>query len=168
MDPLSELFQKDYAHILAMARARLARERSPISTLTLVHELYLNLNQRDDLRFSTREQFFAYASQAMRSLLIDMARERIAKKRSAELLPLTFGQHVPSSAGTPEQFLALEDALQRLGKIDERLVRIAEMRLILGMEMGDIAAAIGMSEPTIKRDWRRIKLFLQDILGSGP
>jgi hypothetical protein len=68
-DPIVDLFQNDYAQIISMARARLARERSPISTMTLVHELYLNLNDRNDLRFGTREQFLAYASRAMRSLL---------------------------------------------------------------------------------------------------
>ena len=68
-----------------------------------------------DLKFATTAQFMAYASRAMRSLLVDMARERLAQKRSAELMPLTLGADVPDLGGTPEQLVALDDALTRLG-----------------------------------------------------
>ena len=154
-DPLEALFAGSYEQILAMARARLARERAPISTVTLAHELFLSLSNRDDLKFATRAQFLAYTSRAMRSLLVDMARERLAKKRSAELLPLTLGQDVPDMSGTPEQLVALDDALSRLGEIDARLMRVAEMRVIMGMEITDVASALGLSEPNIQRHWRR-------------
>jgi RNA polymerase sigma factor (TIGR02999 family) len=166
-DPLEALFKDGYGHILAMAHARLSRERAPISTLTLAHELYLNLRERGDLAFSTREQFLAYSSRAMRSLLVDMARERIAKKRSAELLPLTMGENVPDGGGTPEQLVALDEALSRLGATDTRLMRIAEMRIIMGMELTDVATALNLSEPTIKRDWKRAKAYLNEALGAG-
>jgi len=165
-DSLEALFKEHYEKILVLARTRLARERAPISTLTLAHELYLNLRERDGLQFGTREQFLAYSSRAMRSLLVDMARERIAKKRHAELLPLTFGNAVPDGAGTPEQLVALDEALTRLGAIDERLMRVGEMRVIMGMEVGDVAMALGVSEPTIKRDWQRVKAYLFEALES--
>ena len=168
MQALGELFSKDYPEIMALARTRLAKEQTPVSTLTLVHELYLDMNHRSDLRFETRSQFLAYASRAMRSLLIDIARGRIAKKRAGQVLSLTCGAHVADGAGTPEQLVALDEALLRLAKLDERLVRIAEMRVILGMELADIATALDMSTPTIKRDWQRIKAFLQDVLGDVP
>jgi RNA polymerase sigma factor (TIGR02999 family) len=150
-----------------MARARLASERAPISTLTLAHELYLNMRTRLELDFATREQFLAYSSRAMRSLLVDMARERLAKKRSAELLPLTLGAEVPDGAGTPEQMLALDDALTRLAEMEPRLSRVAELRIIMGMEIADVAAALNLSEPTIKRDWQRAKAYLWEALGSA-
>jgi DNA-directed RNA polymerase specialized sigma24 family protein len=127
-------FQMSYDDVLRLARRRLAAYRSPVSTTTLAHELYLNLHQRDDLNFATREQFLAYSSRAMRSLLIDMARERMAQKRSAELLPLTLGAEVPDLGGSPEQLVALDEALSRLGNLDARLMRVAEMRIIMGME----------------------------------
>jgi RNA polymerase sigma factor (TIGR02999 family) len=167
-DPLEALFVDAYGQILALARARLARERAPISTITLAHELYLDLHQRADLRFGTREQFLAYSSRAMRSLLVDMARERIAKKRSAEMLPLTLGAEVPGADGTPEQLVALDEAMERLGALDARLLRVAEMRVIMGMEVGDMAAALGVSEPTVRRDWQRIRAYLHEALGDVP
>jgi RNA polymerase sigma factor (TIGR02999 family) len=165
-EELEALFKEEYQQILQLARSRLARERAPISTTTLAHELYLDLQHRADLKFTTKQHFLAYASRAMRSLLVDMARERIAQKRSAELMPLTAGDHVSDAGGTPEELVALDEALQRLGSLDERLLRVAEMRMILGMEVPDIAIALGVSEPTIVRDWRRAKIFLHEALGT--
>ena len=160
-----ERFEASYADILRLARARLSRERSPISTVTLAHELYLNLRDRTDLKFQTSGAFLAYASRAMRSLLVDMARERMAQKRSAELMSLTLGAEVPDLAGTPEQLVALDDALTRLGNVDARLMRVAELRVIMGMEVAEVAEALGVSEPTIKRDWQRAKAYLHEVLG---
>lgn len=165
-DRLETLFQGSYAEILKLARARLAREHAPISTQTLAHELYLDLRDGPELKFATKQQFFAYASRAMRSLLVDMARERIAQKRSANLLPLTAAGDVVGGDGTPEQLVALDESLHRLGQLDERLLRVAEMRVIMGMEIPDVAAALGVSEPTVKRDWQRAKAYLHAELGA--
>jgi RNA polymerase sigma factor (TIGR02999 family) len=167
-DPLNSLFRDGYDQLLVLARARLAKEHAPISTMTLAHELYLNLQNRADLQFATREQFLAYSSRAMRSLLVDMARERIAQKRFAEVLPLTVGEQVAVPGGTPEQLVALDEALSSLGQIDARLLRVAEMRIIMGMEVPDMAIAIGVSEPTIKRDWQRAKAYIYESLGASP
>lgn len=163
-DGFETSFCEGYAQVLKLARVRLSRERSPVSTVTLAHELYLSLRERDDLRFGSLEQFLAYSSRAMRSLLVDLARERLAQKRSAELLPLTLGMEAIDHSGTPEQMLALDDALERLGQLNARLLRVAEMRILVGMEVTEIALALNVSEPTVKRDWQRAKAFLQDDL----
>ena len=83
-------------------------------------------------------------------------------------MPLTLGADVPDLGGTPEQLVALDDALTRLGKVDERLMRVAEMRVIMGMEVTEIAAALDISEPTVKRDWQRAKAYLHEALGLAP
>jgi RNA polymerase sigma factor (TIGR02999 family) len=167
-EPFEAMFANDYENIVALARSRLARERAPVSAATLAHELFLNLRHRDDLKFATRQQFMAYSSRAMRSLLVDMARERLAKKRSGgELLSLTCGANVSDGAGNPEQILVLDEALERLRKIDERSFKVAEMRVLLGMEIAEVALAMGLSEPTVKRDWQRAKAYLYDQLGGG-
>jgi RNA polymerase sigma factor (TIGR02999 family) len=158
-------FEAHYVQVLDLAHLRLRRERSPISTYTLAHDLWLQLQGRDDLQFDTREQFLAYASRALRSLLVDMARERIAKKRHAELLPLTLGEEVADLAGgTPEQMLALNQAIERLGQLEPRLLQVADMRAIMGMELAAIADVLGLSESAIKRDWQRAKAFIIDLL----
>jgi len=163
-DAIDILFGDAYPQILTLARRRLARERAPISTLTLAHELYLDLCGRDGLQFGTREQFIAYSGRVMRSLLVDLARKRIALKRSAEIMPLTLGVDVPDAGGTPEQLVALDEALTRLGQIDARLQRVAEMSVIMGMTIRDMALALSISEPTVKRDWRRAKAYLCEEL----
>jgi len=161
-------FQANYPDILRLARARLSREHSPISTVTLAHELYLNLRHRENLKFASAAQFMAYASRAMRSLLVDMARERLAQKRSADLMPLTLGAAVPDVDGTPEQLIALDDALARLGAAEPRLMQVAELRVVMGMQVNEIADALGISEPTVKRDWQRARAFLHEALGVAP
>jgi RNA polymerase sigma factor (TIGR02999 family) len=161
-------FGDAYPELLRLAHARLAREHAQVSTGTLAHELYLGLAQRSDLRFGSREQFLGYAARAMRSLLVDMARQRLADKRHASLLPLTLSHDLADSAATPEQLLALNQALERLGQVDPRLLQVAEMRAVLGLEVSDIARALSVSEPTVKRDWQRAKAFLHEALGVAP
>ena len=74
-------------------------------------------------------------------------------------MPLTLGADVPDLGGTPEQLVALDDALTRLGTVDARLMRVAEMRVIMGMEVAEVALALAVSEPTVKRDWQRAKAY---------
>lgn len=162
-------FGEAYADLLRLARARLAREQASISAGTLVHELYLGLSHRHDLRFGTRAEFLAYASRAMRSLLVDLARERLAAKRQADLLPLTLGHGVvDDAAAKPERMLALHEALTRLGEVDARLLRVAELRAILGMEVAEIADLLQVSVPTVKRDWRRARAYLIQAMDLAP
>lgn len=162
---IGSAFGDGYAELLRLARGRLAREQAPVSAGTLAHELYLSMQHRRDLRFASRAEFLAYAGRAMRSLLVDMARERMAVKRQADLLPLTLAHDLADDGNaTPEQLLALNQAFERLAELDERLVRVAEMRAVLGLELTEIAAALNVSEPTVKRDWRRAKAFLFSAL----
>jgi RNA polymerase sigma factor (TIGR02999 family) len=157
-------FSHSYAELLRVARARLVGEQAAIGAGTLAHELYLQLQHRTDLRFKGRGEFLAYASRAMRHLLVDMARERLAAKRHAELLPLTLGVQVADGGRTPEQWLQLEEALQRLGELDARLLQVAELRALMGLEVREVAELLGVSEPTVKRDWQRAKAFLAGLL----
>jgi DNA-directed RNA polymerase specialized sigma24 family protein len=97
-----------------------------------------------------------------------MARERLAQKRSADLMPLTLGAAVPDLDGTPEQLIALDDALARLEAAEPRLMHVAELRVVMGMQVNEIADALGISEPTVKRDWQRARAFLHEALGVAP
>ncbi|MBT9489005.1 MAG: sigma-70 family RNA polymerase sigma factor [Rubrivivax sp.] len=166
-DDLARAFEAAYPELLRLARSRLRQEQAPISTRTLAHELYLGLQHRTDLRFGSRGEFLAYAGKAMRHLLVDLARERLAQKRDADLLPLTLGQDVADDSATPDQVLMLNQALEQLGRIDPRLLQVAEMRAVLGLEVPEVAVALGVSEPTVKRDWQRARAFLYDALGRA-
>lgn len=164
--PLAEHFAQAYADLLRLARHRLAGERAPVSAATLAHELFLDMAGRAGLAFASRGEFLAYAGRAMRSLLVDLARERAAAKRKADWVTLSLAEHVADPvAGTPEQWLSLGQAFERLGLISERALQVAEMRVLLGLELSEVALALGVSEPTIKRDWQRAKAYLFEALG---
>jgi RNA polymerase sigma factor (TIGR02999 family) len=167
-DSIDDLFEKFHGEILALARALLARERAMVSTVTLVSELYLKLQSREDLRFAKLEQFMAYLSRTMRSHLVDEARKRIAQKRSAELVPLTLGIEVSDGGATPEKILELDQLVEGLGQDHPRLYKVAEMRIFMVMTVSEIAAALQVAEPTIKRDWQIIKAYMMDALGKEP
>jgi RNA polymerase sigma factor (TIGR02999 family) len=168
-ESMAQVFEAAYPELLRLARVRLAREQTPISTVTLAHELYLGLQHRTDLVFGSQAAFLAYAARAMRSLLVDMARERLRAKRHAELLPLSLAPELADlSQGMPDQWLALGQAFERLGRIDARLLQVAEMRAVLGLQVPEIAQALGVSEPTVKRDWQRAKAYLHDALDVAP
>ncbi len=162
-----ELFAELYEKLTGLARARLRQESAAISTGTLVHELFLSM-QGSETSFPTQSQFLAYACRAMRSLLVDMARQRMTQKRHAELLPLTAGAAVSDvGTGTPEQWLALNQALELLGQRHPRLLLVAELRAVCGQEVSQIAQALALDESTVRRDWALAKAFLVDQLGTA-
>lgn len=160
-----QLFNALYEELCTLARSRLRREQAPISTGTLVHELFLAIDGKG-LDFPSHAQFLAYACRAMRSLLVDMARARLADKRHAELMPLTAGLDVADhGGGTPEQWLRVHQALQQLGAEHPHLLLLAEMRVIADQSQAQIAQALAISESTVQRDWRLAKAYLYDKLG---
>jgi RNA polymerase sigma factor (TIGR02999 family) len=167
-ESIDDLFKKFHGEILTLAHALLARERAMVSTVTLVSELYLKLQSREDLRFAKLEQFMAYLSRTMRSHLVDEARKRIAHKRSADLVPLTLGIEVSDGGATPEKILELDQLVEGLGQDHPRLYKVAEMRIFMVMTVSEIAAALQVAEPTIKRDWQIIKAYMMDALGKKP
>lgn len=164
-DNIDDAFTLRYQDLRRLARARLAREQAAISTGTLTHELYLRMQSRDDLRFGSRIEFLGYAARAMRTLLVDMARARLAAKRDADLLPLTQGLEVADGDGArPEQLLAAHKAFERLAQASPRLAQVADLRAIAGLTVEEIASMLELSVPTIKRDWQRARAFLHDAL----
>ncbi|WP_386068811.1 ECF-type sigma factor [Tahibacter sp. UC22_41] len=161
-----------YDDLLRIARAELARHRrgDTLNTRALVNEAYLKLFDRDGGGYENRKHFFATAARAMRQVVIDYARMRLAERRGAG------AEHVELDAleGMPlpvdeqaEQLVGMDRALEKLAALDERLVTVIEMRFFAGLEVKDIAELLGVSEPTIKRDTRAAKAFLQKELALG-
>jgi RNA polymerase sigma factor (TIGR02999 family) len=167
-----EVLRLVYADLERIARAELARHRrgATLDTGALVHEAYLKLFDRTAASFESRKHFFATAAKAMRHVVIDYARARLAERRGAG------AQHVPLDAlvGGPlavdrqaEQLIDIDRALARLATLDERLAQVVELRFFAGLEVSEIAALLGVSEPTIKRDTRAAKAYLLKEL-AGP
>lgn len=156
-----------YDDLLVIARAELARHRrgQTLNTRALVNEAYLKLfSANAELDFESRKHFFATAAQAMRQVVIDYARGRMTDRRGAGAEHIALddlnGLSLPVDAQA-DQLVAMDDAMQKLSLLDARLVRVVELRFFAGLEVAAIAEILGVSEPTVKRDTRAAKAFLQ-------
>ena len=165
LEPLLELV---YDELRARAVAQLRRERSghTLQPTALVNEVYLRLQGQNELRFEDRNAFFAFAAGLMRRVLVDHARSRNAAKRGGgqERIPLADG--LLKSTPTPIDLLALDDALCRLEELNERYARVVELRYFAGLEVEEVAVAIGVNARTVKRDWQVARTFLYDELAG--
>ncbi len=164
--------EKLYAHVYRelhrLAERQLRGDREHGGATSLVHEAYFRL-ARSPGSFNDRQHFFATAARAMRQILIDRARERLAERRGggARVESLDGLAMDVAVAGGDEELLALNQALDQLGVLDARLAQVVEMRFFGGLELTEIAPLLQVSERTLKRDWRRARAFLYDALGDS-
>lgn len=161
----NRLYAVLYGELVRLARSHLAGSGSmSLNPSTVVHEAYLRMLNRQATPMRNRRAFFAYASSAMRSVLIDHLRERGADKRGGGEAPLTLTTGVLNAAPLVEDFSRLNDALLSLQQVDERCFHVVEMRYFGGMTEEDIAQELQVSVPTVKRDWRKARAFLFEQL----
>ena len=162
-----ELFATAYADLHRMAQARLrdGGRDAVLDTTCLVHESYLRFLQAGDLRAEDRRAFFAYASQVMRSVIVNSVRERIAQKRGGDWRPVTLSTHlVANVADGEEAILTVHEALDDLEKADPRLAQVAQMRYFGGYSEREVAETLGVTERTVQRDWEKARLILAELL----
>jgi RNA polymerase sigma factor (TIGR02999 family) len=151
-----------YQELHAMARRQLAGQQAhTLDATALVHEAYLKLIGRQTARFEDRAHFFAYAASAMRSVVVDYARQRLAQKRGGDLHRVTeLPEDVEGGLRLDEETLGLDTALTRLAAVDERLAQVVELRYFAGLSELEIAGLLKRSERSIRRDWQKARLFL--------
>jgi RNA polymerase sigma factor (TIGR02999 family) len=151
-----------YQELHAMARRQLAGQQAHTMDATaLVHEAYLKLIGRQTAQFDDRAHFFAYAASAMRSVVVDYARQRLAQKRGGDLHRVTeLPEEVEGGLRLDEETLGLDTALTRLAAVDERLAQVVELRYFAGLSELEIASLLKRSERSIRRDWQKARLFL--------
>ena len=160
-----DVYRLLYAELLKLARGQLSSAADvTLNPPALVHEAYMRLLKRDAEPMRDRRAFYAYASQAMRSVLVDYVRERGADKRGAGARPITLSPEIAEGLAATEDFSRLNEALLELQDADERCFRVVEMRYFGGMTEEDIAAQLDISLATVKRDWRKARAFLFDQL----
>ena len=165
-----ELFSQLYAELDRLARAHLARN-APMTLLdapAFIREVYLRLSQQADLPGTDRRAFLAYASRAMRSVIVDYLRARAADRRGGGVRPLTLNTAAENQAFANPQLELLDDALKSLERIDERAHCIVEMRYFGGMEIHEIAQFLDVSPATVKRDWQKARAYLMHELAVTP
>lgn len=150
---------------LSRIAARFLRGERASHTLdpgALVHELWLKMTAGQRVTVADRTHFFALAARSMRQILIDHARARSARKRGGDLERVTLSSRVDGFApvACDAELLSVESALKALESADERVARVVELRFFAGLDGAEIAEALGVSEITVKRDWRAARAWL--------
>lgn len=166
-DPAAKnaLFATLYDELHRLARAHIHRGAGDVTlgATTLLHEAYLDIAQRDSVAFQDRHRFLAYASRAMRTLVIDYVRNRHALKRGGDLVFTTL---VDEHAELPvsDDLNNLGAALDQLATIDAPLAELVDLKFFCGFSFAEIAAMRSSSERTIQRDWAKARALLHHML----
>lgn len=162
-----QLFASLYNELHNVARRELRGSVLTLGATTLLHEAYLRLGGRQGASFPDRAQFLAYASRAMRGLILDYARSRRALKRGAGFEITSMPEeamNVPAATAESEELERLSEAIERLATVQPRLAQVVDLKYFAGFSFGDIAAMWGVSERTVQRDWEKARLFLHQDL----
>ncbi|HSQ28899.1 MAG TPA: ECF-type sigma factor [Gemmatimonadaceae bacterium] len=157
-----DLYRRAYDELKRMASRHLrsADGSATLSTTELVHESYLKLQRGSSTDWQGRAHFFGAASRAMRQVLVDFARRRAATKRGGDVTHLSLGEVSGELQIELDEILALDEALDRLGAVDERLRQIVELRFFGGFSQQEVSEMLGVTPRTVERNWLKARLFL--------
>ena len=159
-----QAFVRVYAELRRLAaRVRGGRGPDSLNATALVHEAWLKLAPSSAHDWAGRRHFFRVAARAMRQVLVDAARERLAAKRGGGAVAVTLDGSAGEAVAAPvrdEAVLALDEALARLAHLDERQARVVELRWFAGFTAEETGEALGISAPTVQRDWRQARAWL--------
>jgi len=153
-----------YSELHRIASRELRREKPGhlLQTTALIHEAYTRLIGSDGLEIQNRTHFFAIASQQMRRVLVDYARANHAQKRGGGAAQVALDQVQAGFDPHTVDLVALDESLRELERIDPRAARVVEMRFFGGYKDPEIAEALGVSVPTLRRDWEFARSWLFD------
>jgi RNA polymerase sigma factor (TIGR02999 family) len=165
---LDRLTPAVYAELHRLARRNMADERDGhlLQPSALVNEAFMRLVATEPIEWANRAQFFAFSARLMRQILIDFAPTQEAEKRGRRAPHLQLSE-IPELSGSqtnPVAFLDLDAALVALQELNARQAQVVELRYFGGLENAEIASVLGISEPTVVRDWRVARAFLCDRL----
>ena len=160
---LDKLAPVIHAELHRLAHAYMGRERPGhlLQTSALVNEAYLRLIDWENAQWQNRAHFFGVAAQMMRRILVDHARAHEAEKRGGEFQKLSLDENLDAAGGERDvNLVALDDALNRLAAMDPQKSKIVELRFFGGLSVEETAEVMGVSAPTVKRQWRMAKAWL--------
>lgn len=165
-DTLDRLMPEVYEELRGIARRQLSGREGggTLSTTGLVHEAYLKLVDQSRIAWRDRSHFFALASVAMRHVLVDRARARLAQKREGGFQRITLDSQVIAVPDQPDAMLQLSDAIERLAQVEPRLARVVDCRFFGGMNDEEIAEALEVTPRTVQRDWAKARMLLRRAL----
>jgi RNA polymerase sigma factor (TIGR02999 family) len=165
-DAMDRLLPLVYDELRRIAARQLRRGASNVTVqpTMLVHEAYMKLVGPSHVEWQDRAHFLGVAARAMRQVLIDYARRRLAGKRGGGWARTTLSDDKLGSDMPLDELISLDAALEKLGELDERLRRVVECRFFAGMSEDEIAEALGVSSRTVRRDWLKARAWLHGEL----
>ena len=163
------VFAALYDELHRMARRELARRGVGVtlSATALLHDAYLTISQREGVTFPDRNRYMGYASRVMRGLIIDYARSRQAQKRGGQFEITAISTDVADPMTDADQLTRISDALDELAAVDERLVRVVDLKFFCGFSFVEIGEMMDVSERTVQRDWEKARIFLYQRLNRS-
>jgi RNA polymerase sigma factor (TIGR02999 family) len=167
---LNQLYDRVYAELRGIAAHKMVSER-PGHTLqptALVNEAYLRLGSSEGYKFENRSHFFAAAAEAMRRILVDSARRRSQLKRGGNQERVEFCEAQIAAPDEDDKLLLVHEALDALAREDPMKAQVAKLRYFVGLKHQEIAEALGVSEPTIRRHWAVAKVRLFELIDQRP
>ena len=166
---LNELTPLVYQELRQLATRQLRRERPghTLQSTALVHEAYLQLIDQRRVRFQHRDHFYAIAAQIIRRILVNYARKRNSSKRGGGKTLLAIDESIAFESPKGVDLVAVDDALERLSKIDQQQGRIVELRFFGGLTIEGTADILGISTSTVSRDWTLARAWLRRELSRG-
>lgn len=165
-DARVDLFTVLYAQLRQIAQSALRRSGPmlTVSPTTLLHEAYLKISGREAAQFTDRGRFMAYASRAMRNLVIDFVRDRRALKRGGAFEITSIPTEGVEFAVDESGLKRISDALDELATVDAALAELVDLKFFCGFSFTEIAAMRSSSERSVQRDWNKARLYLHDVL----
>ena len=166
---LESLVPLVYDELRRVARHYLKQEKQnhTLSSTALVHEAYLRLVSQKEVAWQNRAHFFGVASQMMRRILVDHARHHSYGKRGGGAMTLALDEAVATPQRREIDLVALDDALDGLAKLDERQSRMVELRFFGGLSIEETSEVLGISAPTVKREWASARAWLFREISRG-
>ena len=155
----------DDLHRIARRQLRRGRRGDTLNTTGLVHEVYLKMVDQSRVSWQDRSHFFAISARAMRQIIVDSARQRLAAKRGGGQAHTGLDESRVAIEAQADWLVALDQALERLAALDERLARVVECRFFAGLTEEEAAEALSVSVRTVQRDWKRARGWLKEEMG---
>lgn len=166
---LDRLMPLVYQELRRLARRQMRRERQgdTLQTTALVNEAYLRLVDYERVQARDRNHFLAIAAQAMRRILIERARSRGSEKRGSNPQRISLDEVAELADARAADLIALDEALQALSTIDPRKAQLVELRYFGGLTIEETANVLGVSTPTVERDWHTARIWLHREISHG-
>ena len=160
---LPRAFEALYGELRQLAQSRVQGGDATLSPTVLVHETYLRLFAGGTLPLESRQHFFAAAAQAMRWIIVDHARRRLAERRGGGLVRVELDEELVDEL-PPQRVIELDQALERLARASPEKARLVELRFFAGLEFPELVALLGRSERSLKRDWASARAALHAMM----